>query len=256
VIPRLDRISPLTRLIAVAAAIVVTTAVGQWALSLAVLLAAAVATAAAGTARRVWSAAALILLPLAASLLLTHGLFFPEGHTVLWAWGPARLTVEGLAFAGAMLLRGAVLVVLLLALSFSVRPADVMALSAKYRVPAQLAFVLCSTLTIAPDISRRAQRIREAQQLRGLHAGSSLPARAASFRVLAVPLLLSMMNDAGQRAAALEMRGFGGTAARTSLREVPDSRLQAVFRWTVAAGLPVFLFLWFGPGGGGSASQP
>lgn len=231
----------------------VTTAVGHWALSLTVLLAALAVTAVAGTARLVWPAAAVVLLPLGASLLLTHGLFLPEGHTVLWTWGPARLTAEGLGLAGALLLRAAVLVVLLLALSFSIRPADLMALSAKYRVPAQLGFVLCSTLTIAPDIARRVQRIREAQQLRGLHTGASPAGRLASFRVLAVPLLLSLLHDAGQRATALETRGFGGTTARTTLREVPDSRLQSAFRWAVLAGLVVFLLLWFGPGGGGSA---
>ncbi|WP_267278661.1 energy-coupling factor transporter transmembrane component T family protein [Arthrobacter sp. CDRTa11] len=255
-IPRLGRISPLTQLTAVVTAVVVTTAVGQWVVSLSVLAAAAAITAIAGTARAVGAAAGLVLLPLAASLLLTHGLFFPEGNTVLWTFGPARLTAEGLGVAGSLALRAAVLVVLLLTLSFSIQPADIMALCAKHGVPAQLGFVLCSTLTIAPQIKRRVQRIREAQQLRGLYSGNSLPARLASFRVLALPLLLSLLHDAGQRAAALETRGFGGTAARTSLRAVPDSRFQSVLRWSLLAGTAVFLVLWFGPGGGSGAPQP
>lgn len=234
---------------------VLTTAVGSWGFSLSVLVAAAVTTAAAGTARKVWPAAALLLLPLAASLLLTHGLFYPEGRTVLWTRGPARLTVEGLGLAGALVLRAAVLVVLLLSVSFSTRPADVMALCSKYRIPAQLGFVLSSTLAIAPAIRERAQRIREAQQLRGLATGRSLPARLASFRMLAVPLLLSLMHDADQRAAALETRGFGNSTPRTSLHEVPDSQLQSAFRWVVLAGLLVFLVLWFGPEGGGNAAR-
>lgn len=237
------------------AAVVVTTAVGEWAVSLSVLLAAAVGTAFAGTAHRVWPAAGVILLPLAASLLLTHGLFFPEGNTVLWTWGPARLTAEGLALAGSLVLRAAVLVVLLLALSFSIRPADIMALCSNYRVPAQLGFVICSTLTIAPAIMQRARRIREAQQLRGLSTGTSFPARLASFRVLAVPLLLSLIHEAGERAAALDTRGFGGATARSSLREVPDSKRQAILRWAVLAVMVIFLILWFGPEGGGRADQ-
>lgn len=238
----------------VVAAIVVPTAVGHWALSLAVLLAVAAVTVVTGTARRVWPACGLVLLPLAASLFLTHGFFFPEGHTVLWSLGPARVTVEGLGFSGAMILRAAVFVTVALAFSFSIRPADVMAVFARYRMPAQLGFVLCSTLTIAPDISRRVQRIREAQQLRGFSNGRSVPARLRSIRVLAAPLLLSLMHDAGQRAASLETRGFGAGNQRTSLREVPDSKLQAAFRWTVSAGLLVFLMIWFGPAGGGNAA--
>ena len=30
---------------------------------------------------------------------MLHGLFFPEGRTVLAVWGPARVTAEGLSFA-------------------------------------------------------------------------------------------------------------------------------------------------------------
>ncbi|WP_426999134.1 energy-coupling factor transporter transmembrane component T family protein [Pseudarthrobacter sp. N5] len=245
--------NPLTRLAAVAVAIVVPTAVGHWALSLAVLLTVAAATVAEGMAQRVWPECGLVLLPLAASLFLTHGLFFVEGRTVLWSLGPARLTVEGLSFAGAMVLRAAVFVAVLLAFSCGTRPADIMAVFARYRLPAELGFVLCSTLTIAPDIRRRAQAIREAQQLRGLRGGRSLPARLRSVRVLAVPLLLSLMHDAEQRATALEARGFGAGNLRTSLREVPDSKLQSAFRWMVLAGLAVFLVIWFGPAGGGNA---
>lgn len=232
----------------------VPTAVGHWALSLAVLLAVAAVTFANGTAHRVWPACGLVLLPLAASLFLTHGLFFPEGHGVLWSIGPARLTVEGLSFARATILRAAVFAAVLLAFSFNTRPADIMAVFARYRLPAQLGFVLCSTLAIAPDISRRVQRIREAQQLRGFRGGRSLPARLHSLRVLAVPLLLSLMHDAGQRTIALETRGFGAGNQRTSFREVPDSKKQAAFRWMVLAGLPVFLAIWFGPAGGSNAS--
>ena len=39
------------------------------------------------------------MVPLCLSLLMLHGLFFPEGHSVLAEWGPARVTSEGLAFA-------------------------------------------------------------------------------------------------------------------------------------------------------------
>lgn len=251
--PSLDRINPLTSAAVAVTAVVISTAVGYWALSLGLLLAAGLVTVLAGTARRVWPASALILLPLAASLLLTHGFFFPEGSTELWSWGPARLTVEGLTLAGNLIGRAAVLVVILLTLSFSIRPADIMALCSRYRIPAQLGFVLSSTLTIAPGIVKRVQRIREAQQLRGLSTGTSFPARLASFRLLAVPLLLSLLHDAGERSAALEARGFGGPTARSSLRTVPDSALQFVVRWAVLGGLAVFLFLWFSPGGGGNA---
>ena len=78
---------------------VITTAAASWPLSIAVALAAAVLGVRSGVARQVLAAAAVILVPLWLSLLVLHGLFFPEGHTVLAQWGPARVTAEGLGFA-------------------------------------------------------------------------------------------------------------------------------------------------------------
>ncbi|WP_426773548.1 hypothetical protein, partial [Pseudomonas aeruginosa] len=54
--------------------------------------------------------------------------------------------------------------------------------------------------------------------------------RLAAFRLQAVPLVLSLVEDAGTRSAALEARGLSNTGPRTSYREVPDSRLQRTAR--------------------------
>ena len=91
------RLHPLTSLAAAGSTAVITTAAGSLPLSLAVVAAAVVLSGAAGTAARLLPAAAAILVPLGLSLLLLHGLFFPEGTTVLAEWGPARVTSEGLA---------------------------------------------------------------------------------------------------------------------------------------------------------------
>src|SRR6478752_5168764 len=92
------RLHPLTALTAAGCAAVITTAGGNWAVSVAVALAAVLLAARARVALRVLGSAAAILAPLFLSLLLLHGLFFPEGRTVLAQWGPARVTAEGLGF--------------------------------------------------------------------------------------------------------------------------------------------------------------
>jgi energy-coupling factor transport system permease protein len=45
-----------------------------------------------------------------------------------------------------------------------------------------------------------------------------------------LPLVLSLIQDAGERAQALDARGFNGARVRTSYRDVADSAGQRGFR--------------------------
>ena len=224
------RLHPLTSLAAAGSTAIITTAAAYLPLSLAVIMAAAGLAAWAGTLRRLLPAAAAILVPLCLSLLVLHGLFFPEGRTVLAEWGPARVTSEGLSFAlhRAAQLSAAVLVLLVFSFSVSV-PDLVAALSAK-GVHGRFAFVLASTLTLLPAITSRLERIRQAQEARGLVIRRGILARAAVFRLQAVPLVSALVEDAAIRAAALDARGFGSTGPRTSYRDVPDRQWERFLR--------------------------
>jgi energy-coupling factor transport system permease protein len=241
------RLHPLTSLAVAGSAAAITTAAASLPLSLAVMAAAAGLSVRAGTARRMLPAAAAVLLPLGLSLLVMHGLFFPEGRTVLVQWGPARVTSEGLAFAvERAALLGAV-VLALLVFSFSVSVPDLVAALSARGVRGRFAFVLASTLTLLPAITSRVEGIRQAQESRGLVIRRGLLHRAAAFRLQAIPLVLSLIEDAGTRAAALESRGFSNPGPRTSYRDVPDSRLQGVLRivllMTVAVAIGARLWL-------------
>lgn len=240
------RLHPLTSLAAAGSTAVITTAAANLPLSLAVIAGAAGFSVAGGVWRRMAPAAAGILVPLVVSLFVLHGLFFPEGASVLAQWGPARFTVEGLRFAleRAAQLSAAVLVLLLCSFTISV-PDLVAALSAR-GVQSRFAFVLASTLTLLPAINTRLARIRQAQESRGLVITGGVFRRLAAFRWQAVPLVLSLVEEAGTRAAALEARGFGSTGPRTSYREVPDPplqhRLRLVLILTAAAAVAVRLW--------------
>ena len=96
--PPLMRLHPLTSLAAAGSTAVITTAAAYLPLSVAVGAAAVGLSFVGGTANRMLPAAAAVLVPLGLSLLVLHGLFFPEGVTVLAEWGPARVTSEGLQF--------------------------------------------------------------------------------------------------------------------------------------------------------------
>ena len=241
------RLHPLTALAAAGSTAVMTTAAASWPLSLAVIGAAAVIAGLGGTARRLLPAAAVVMVPLCLSLLMLHGLFFPEGHSVLAEWGPARVTSEGLAFAfeRATLLSAAVMVLLLF--SFSVSVPDLVAALSAHGIQGRFAFVLASTLTLLPAITSRLERIRQAQEARGLVIRRGVLPRVAAFRLQAVPLVLSLVEDAGTRAAALEARGFSNAGPRTSYRDVPDSGGQRILRaaLVLAALVAVAARLWY-----------
>jgi energy-coupling factor transport system permease protein len=224
------RLHPLTSLTAAGCVAVMTTAAASWPLSLAVSCVAAVLAVRAGVADRVLPAAAVILAPLCLSLLLLHGLFFPEGLTVLAQWGPARVTAEGLGFALDLASRTAACVLVFLLFSFTVNVPDLLSALAARRVPAQFGFVLASTLTLLPAIAGRLERIRQAQESRGLVLRGGLLSRLGAVRLQMVPLVLGLVEDAESRAQALDARGFGGHSPRTSYRDVDDPPAQRRFR--------------------------
>jgi energy-coupling factor transport system permease protein len=245
------RLHPLTSLAFAGSTAVITTAAASWPVSLAVGAGALGLSAAGGTARRLVPAAAAVLVPLGLSLLIVHGLSFPEGRTVLAQFGPARVTAEGLAFAGERAAQLSAAVLALLVFSFSVNVPDLVAALSSRGVHGRFGFVLASTLTLLPAITAQAGRIRQAQESRGLVIRRGLLHKVAAFRLQAIPLVLSLVEDAGTRAAALEARGFSSPGPRTSYREVPDSVIQRLLRMLLvgAAAVAVAWRLW--PGGAG-----
>jgi energy-coupling factor transport system permease protein len=224
------RLHPLTSLAAAGSTAVITTAAASWPLSLAVIAAAVGLSAWGGTLRRLLPAAAGVLVPLCLSLLALHGLFFPEGLTVLASWGPARVTTEGLSFALQRAAQLSAAVLALLVFSFSVSVPDLVAVLSAKGIQGRIAFVLASTLTLLPAAASRLERIRQAQEARGLVIRRGLLHRITAFRLQAVPLVSALVEEAGTRGAALEARGFGSTGPRTSYRDVPDRFLERLLR--------------------------
>ncbi|MET1065273.1 MAG: energy-coupling factor transporter transmembrane component T [Arthrobacter sp.] len=224
------RLHPFTALAAAACAAVVTTAVASWPLSVAAALAAAVLAVRSGVAGRVLPAAAVILAPLCLSLLVLHGLFFPEGRTVLAQWGPARVTAEGLGFALELGTRTTACVLVFLLFSFTVSVPDLLSALAVRRIPPQFGFVLAATFSLLPDAADRLARIRQAQEARGLVVRRGLLPRLGALRLQMVPLVLALVDDAGSRAHALDARGFGSPGPRTSYRVVADAPAQRYLR--------------------------
>jgi energy-coupling factor transport system permease protein len=132
---------------------------------------------------------------------------------------------------------------------------DLVASLGALRLPPQFGYVLASTLMLAPIISARLHKVREAQESRGLVVEQGLVNRLKAARLQMVPLVLGLVHDAGIRAQALDARGFRRAGPRTSYREVNDSTAQRVFRLAVLllAGAAVALRIVASTSGGGLA---
>ena len=202
------RLHPFTTLTAAATAAVVTTAAAYWPLSVGVALAAVFLAVRRGVAGRVLPAAAVILTPLCLSLLVLHGL----------------------GFALELGTRTTACVLVFLLFSFTVSVPDLVSALAGRRIPPQFGFVLASTLTLLPAVAGRLDRIRQAQETRGMVVRRGLVSHLGALRLQMVPLVLALIDDAGSRAQALDARGFGSLGPRTSYREVADPPAQRRFR--------------------------
>lgn len=231
----LERLNPLTTLTAAAAVAVITTAAGNRLFSAAVLAGLLLLAVRQARAASILGSSAAILLPFWAALLLMHGLFFPEGRTVLLELGPAAVTREGLLFALDAGLRTGVFVLAFLLFSFTVRVPELVAVLSARGMPPRFGFVAASALTLLPAAGERLRRIRAAQEARGLVVGRSLPSRILAARLQAVPLVLSLVHESGERAQALDARGFSTPGPRSALLAVPDTTRQRTARLLLIA---------------------
>jgi energy-coupling factor transport system permease protein len=194
-------------------------------------------------------------LPLTLSMLLVHGLFFPEGTQVRWTMGPLRLTDEGLAY-GLFLSARYALVFSGFGLAAALASVDGLArVLENLSGASRIAHPLRAALGLLPAARRRAGAIHEAQRARGLRVDTPLR-RVRALAPLVVPLAAFLLAEADTRASTLATRGFGTPGRPTSLVSLPDSPAQARLRRLAPGMAAVFLvathaWVWWRAAGGG-----
>ena len=231
----LHRLNPVTKLVALLSIILAVFAVPHWWIPLGIVAVVIVPAAVLGrVGGRLLRLFLILLLPLLVVLFLIQGLFYPDGSTVLWEWGLAQLTTEGLLFALTIGSRLTALVLGILDI-FSRRretdPARLMSALTQVGMSPKIAYVISASLQIIPAFQARAQSILLAQQARGLAIVGSPLKRARALLPLLGPLILGMITDVDERSTAMEARAFGATPKPTSLIIVPDPVGERVARW-------------------------
>ncbi|WP_247828047.1 energy-coupling factor transporter transmembrane component T [Arthrobacter antioxidans] len=243
--PRRRIYNPLTELLAAVLLVVLVLVVNRWEFSLAVLVLGVLpAVLMSGRPRQIGLAITLIAGPLLLSSLLLHGLFFPEGTTVLLDLGVARVTAEGLAFAALMGLRMTVFTAVLLTAAMTLDIPDLLATMTHRGWNRKLVFVVGSAVGLIPHVAQRARRISRAQQARGLVVGRGPFSRVRALLTVLTPLVIGLLVDASERTRMLEARGFSSPGARTSYLPDSDTARQRTARRAMLAVVGVFSAAW------------
>lgn len=196
--------------------------------------------------REVLRATFMVVLPLAVSLALVQGFFYPGAQDVLAQIGPFALKREGLEFAFVtatrlMAIAGAGLLVV-----YATHPADLALALVQAGAPFSLAYIAVAAIQLLPEMQSRAQQILNAQQARGLETQGNVFVRVRAFVPLIAPLVYGALENVQERALALDARAFRAPRAKTSWRELRDSSRQRIARWMLILYSIVFVIVSVG----------
>jgi energy-coupling factor transport system permease protein len=183
-----------------------------------------------------------LILPFFLSLFIIQG-FFYEGSTVLFQAGPFQYTLEGVQVAFAFTVRILQAIGGMTLFIFSTRPDHLMLELQKIGLPHQAMYLVVTTMQIIPQFQNKADAILEAQQARGLETQGTFFQRLKALFPVVVPMILGSLIDIDERAIALESRAFSHPGSKTSLIELPDTRIQRYIRWILVL-IGISLIIW------------
>jgi energy-coupling factor transport system permease protein len=179
-------------------------------------------------------------------LLLTL-LLFSLG---VWSWlaqGPSilfwRVSRESLAFGAATFLKLGAMTLAGLTLLATTAVEELFLGLVKLRLPYPVAFAFALALRWVPEVFATAQRVKEAQEARGLawEAGG-LRERLRRHLPLLAPIFLLTLRRSQTMAWALEARGFQMSPRRTYLKEIHMTWRDGAA--LAMAGVLMGIFIW------------
>jgi len=171
-----------------------------------------------------------LILPASGILFLMQVFFLPGEQEIFRVW-VIKITQESLTNAVMNATRIFLMVSSFTLFLLTTHPSELMSDLTRRGLPGQFAYVIISTLQIIPQMQAKAQTIIAAQRSRGLDTQSSLGKRVGALVPLVGPLVFGSLVEVEERAIAIEARGFTSTRPKTSLYEIPDTRVDKFLRW-------------------------
>jgi energy-coupling factor transport system permease protein len=174
-------------------------------------------------------AVSVVSLPFIVSVVLIQSLFWGKGTPLFefWILSPK---LEGALFALISIGRIVLVMAGFILFAMSTRLDTLMISLKQVGVPSSLAYIIVTTLQIAPRFQSKAATILDAQRSRGLETEGNLFVRARALIPIVLPLVIGSLVEVEERAIAIEARGFNSGKEETSLIEIPDTKRQILLR--------------------------
>lgn len=226
------RLHPATEIIVLGCALVLVFGIPSPVVPLIILIGSTVAAAASPTVKvATWAATvAAVCVPMLIVVGLVQGLFYPGAEVhVLWQAGPVRVSVEGLAIAVQLWLRVTALVALCAVIGLGTDAARLFDGLIALHVPASIAYVCASSLSLIPLVRTRVRAVLDARAARGW-AVDRWSMRIRLLPGIVTGLFTSLLVTVDQRHEVLDQRGFAASDHSVSLQDHSDSRWQRLLR--------------------------
>lgn len=225
----LTKLHPFTKLFYLVAAIVVPLISGHLSLFLCTIFLSIVLLKSAGLVHKAFP-----LLVFSFTIILTvvliQGLFNQKNVHVLFSLGPLHFYKEGLLYAARIGLN-----ILNMLLSFAIlvlttNPSELVEELEKKGFSPKFGYIINSVFQIIPQMIGTMNTISDAQRSRGMETEGNLRTRMKAFLPLISPVVMSALTSTRERAIALEVRGFGGSAKKTYLYTHPYSKTDRIVK--------------------------
>lgn len=189
------------------------------------------------------------LLPVALMAWLIQAISY-RGETVYASWQPVRwmlfnITAEGMLFGTQLALQILCFGASCALVSLLTTPLSLRSALTSWKLPPRLIYLLCASLNAPRQLGFYADLARDAGRARGI-ADTTVTQRVWLRLHTASALFNLVLLDHEIRGHSLAMRGIDRGGARTFLTDYPDSRAQAVLRWSVVAGALALAALSYG----------
>jgi energy-coupling factor transport system permease protein len=173
--------------------------------------------------------------------------FFAKGPTLLWSWGPLKISKESLFYSIAMGLRLATFVGTGLTFLSATRNEELTNGLIRMGIPYPIAFSLSTALRLVPTFAGAGATIIQAQVSRGLDLESrNIFSRVGMFIPQAVPLFIYAIRHTNLLAMALESKGFRPESKRTLYYEPHMHRIDFAVLGLLVTILALLLYVRLG----------
>jgi energy-coupling factor transport system permease protein len=178
-----------------------------------------------------WSLPILVVpLPLALFTALYADLSRFASPSILWSWGPWRLSSEGILIGLGLGLRVSCFMGTSLLFISTTDPTDfAISLIQNLKVPYRFGYGVLISYRFLPLLRTELETIRLAHKVRGIGRTGGIVGRWREVRRMALPLLASAIRHSERTALAMDAKAFGAGETRTYFRQMKIRPGDGVF---------------------------